>query len=192
MLYCFTHRYERETAVATTRKSFAVTDWVLPEPLPLGTCRVMCNGSAQRAARAVRSPPRSTNLQHDRADKDSIYRRGTAPASSRPQVTTPSQICDGILNAVVGHFDRSPAGARSLSCARVAGPITLRHQRATAGAFATTALQRTCLRSNDQPVKTIRIKSAVLRAPSFSMTRARCTSTVRGEIPSSRPASLFD
>ena len=43
-----------------------------------------------------------------------------------------------------------------------------------------------------QLVRTIRIRSAVLRAPSFSMTRARCTSMVRGEMPSSRPASLLD
>lgn len=39
---------------------------------------------------------------------------------------------------------------------------------------------------------TIRTRSAALRAPSFSMIRARWTSTVRGLMPKDRPASLLD
>jgi hypothetical protein len=38
----------------------------------------------------------------------------------------------------------------------------------------------------------MRASSAVFRASSFSMMRARCTSIVRGEMPRVRPASLFD
>ena len=39
---------------------------------------------------------------------------------------------------------------------------------------------------------TMRIRSAAFLAPSFSMMRARCTSIVRGLMPSSRPASLLE
>ena len=42
------------------------------------------------------------------------------------------------------------------------------------------------------PLSTMRTRSATLRASSFSIMRARCTSIVRGLIPSRRPASLLE
>src|SRR5712671_1952854 len=41
-------------------------------------------------------------------------------------------------------------------------------------------------------LSTMRTRSAAFLAPSFSMMRARCTSIVRGLMPSSRPACLLD
>src|SRR5215207_3874756 len=45
--------------------------------------------------------------------------------------------------------------------------------------------------SKTQALTAIRARSAPLRAPSFSITRERCTSMVRGEMPRARPASLL-
>ena len=118
-------------------------------------------------------------------------RRAIRPAGRRGRATAaPTLRVDQGLGKTA-----KKSGLRTGAGGRHSGEINARSVRRGQMPRGIEAMHCACARARQArrpSLSTMRTRSAAFLAPSFSMMRARCTSMVRGEMPSSRPACLFD
>ena len=154
-----------------------------PSVMPISTNRPRANAIGE-----IHGPPENAEPgnRHDRARHPSGRNAGEAEhraADDRREhgLRETAKPHDGFGAGERHRIGRSmPVAARPTSNVRIASkPCRLQRDRRD-------------LQARRPSVSTMRTRSAAFLAPSFSMMRARCTSMVRGEMPSSRPACLLE